>query len=76
MGKKDGSPLRIGKYAPRWEPIQVVMHDIPPYSIAVGNPARVVKTWDFAGSGGYLLTRDYRPSLQGSTASRKPRSKP
>ena len=25
----------------------VVTHDIPPYSIAVGSPARVVKTWDF-----------------------------
>ena len=25
----------------------VVAHDIPDYSIAVGNPARVVKKWDF-----------------------------
>lgn len=46
MGKKDGSPLRIGKYA-RVGANSVVMHDIPPYTIAVGNPARVVKTWDF-----------------------------
>lgn len=25
----------------------VVIHDIPPYSVAVGNPARVVKKYDF-----------------------------
>ncbi len=45
MGKKDGSPLTIGKYA-RVGANSVVMDDIPPYSIAVGNPAKVVKTWD------------------------------
>lgn len=45
MGKKDGSPLTIGKYA-RVGANSVVMDDIPPYSIAVGNPARVIKTWD------------------------------
>jgi len=46
MGKKDGTPLRIGRYA-RVGANSVVMNDIPPYSIAVGNPARVVKTWNF-----------------------------
>ncbi|HNP78158.1 MAG: acyltransferase [Cyclobacteriaceae bacterium] len=70
MGKKDGSPLRIGKYA-RVGANSVVMHDIPPYSIAVGNPARVVKTWDFAGSRWVSVNKDYRPSLQGSTASQE-----
>ena len=45
MGKKDGAPLTIGRYS-RVGANSVVMDDIPPYSIAVGNPARVVKTWD------------------------------
>lgn len=45
MGKKDGSPLTIGRYS-RVGANAVVVDDIPPYSIAVGNPARVVKTWD------------------------------
>lgn len=45
MGKKDGTPLTIGKYA-RVGANSVVTQDIPPYSIAVGNPAKVVKTWD------------------------------
>lgn len=45
MGKKDGSPLTIGKYA-RVGANSVVTQDIPPYSIAVGNPAKVIKTWD------------------------------
>ena len=46
MGKKNGETLRIGDYA-RIGANSVVMHDIPPYSIAVGNPARVVKKWNF-----------------------------
>ena len=46
MGKKDGTPLTIGKYS-RVGANSVVMNDIPPYSIAVGNPAQVVKKWDF-----------------------------
>ena len=46
MGKKNGELLRLGKYC-RVGANSVVMDDIPPYSIAVGNPARVIKVWDF-----------------------------
>jgi acetyltransferase-like isoleucine patch superfamily enzyme len=46
MGKKNGEPLVIGKYA-RIGANAVVMNDIPPYSVAVGNPAKVVRVWDF-----------------------------
>lgn len=46
MGKKNGEPLVLGKYC-RVGANSVVMGDIPPYSIAVGNPARVVRVWDF-----------------------------
>lgn len=46
MGKKSGQPLTIGKYS-RIGANAVVMDDIPPYSVAVGNPAKVVRTWDF-----------------------------
>ncbi len=46
MGKKNGEPLTIGKYS-RIGANAVVMNDIPPYSVAVGNPARVVRKWDF-----------------------------
>ncbi|MEM8896392.1 MAG: acyltransferase [Bacteroidota bacterium] len=46
MGKKNGEPLTIGKYS-RVGANSVVMSDIPPYSVAVGNPAKVVRTWDF-----------------------------
>jgi acetyltransferase-like isoleucine patch superfamily enzyme len=46
MGKKNGEPLVIGKYA-RIGANAVVINDIPPYSVAVGNPAKVVRVWDF-----------------------------
>lgn len=46
LGKKSGEPLTIGKYA-RIGANSVVTDDIPPYSIAVGNPAKVIKTWSF-----------------------------
>jgi acetyltransferase-like isoleucine patch superfamily enzyme len=46
MGKKNGETLTLGKYC-RIGANSVVMTDIPPYSIAVGNPAKVVRTWDF-----------------------------
>ena len=46
MGKKNGKPLILGKYC-RVGANSVVMDDIPPYSVAVGNPARVVRVWDF-----------------------------
>lgn len=46
MGKKNGETLTIGKYS-RIGANAVVMTDIPPYSVAVGNPAKVVRTWDF-----------------------------
>ncbi|MEM6523396.1 MAG: acyltransferase [Bacteroidota bacterium] len=46
MGKKNGEPLKLGDYC-RIGANSVVMQDIPPYSIAVGNPARVVRKWDF-----------------------------
>jgi acetyltransferase-like isoleucine patch superfamily enzyme len=46
MGKKNGEPLVLGKYC-RIGANAVVMDDIPPYSVAVGNPARVVRVWDF-----------------------------
>jgi serine acetyltransferase len=47
MGKKNGEPLKLGDYC-RIGANSVVMDDIPPYSVAVGNPARVVRTWDHA----------------------------
>jgi acetyltransferase-like isoleucine patch superfamily enzyme len=47
MGKKNGKPLVLGKYC-RIGANSVVMTDIPPYSIAVGNPAKVVRKWNFA----------------------------
>lgn len=46
MGKKNGEPLILGKYC-RVGANSVVMDDIPPYSVAVGNPARVIKVWNF-----------------------------
>jgi len=46
MGKKNGEPLVLGRYC-RVGANSVVTTDIPAYSIAVGNPARVVKVWDF-----------------------------
>lgn len=46
MGKKNGETLTLGKYS-RIGANSVVMTDIPPYSVAVGNPARVVRVWDF-----------------------------
>ena len=45
MGKKNGETLTLGDYC-RIGANSVVMTDIPPYSIAVGNPARVVRVWD------------------------------
>ena len=45
MGKKNGEPLKLGDYC-RIGANSVVMDDVPPYSVAVGNPARVVKTWN------------------------------
>ncbi|MBC6400223.1 MAG: acyltransferase [Ekhidna sp.] len=46
MGKKNGETLTLGDYC-RIGANSVVMDDIPPYSIAVGNPAKVVRKWDF-----------------------------
>ncbi|MEQ9099915.1 MAG: acyltransferase [Imperialibacter sp.] len=46
MGKKNREPLVLGKYC-RIGANSVVMTDIPPYSVAVGNPAKVVRVWDF-----------------------------
>ncbi|MDW7690492.1 acyltransferase [Flammeovirgaceae bacterium SG7u.111] len=46
MGKKNGEPLTLGKYC-RIGANAVVTTDIPAYSIAVGNPAKVIKKWDF-----------------------------
>jgi len=45
VGKKSGEPLVLGKYC-RVGANSVVMTDIPPYSVAVGNPAKVVRVWD------------------------------
>lgn len=61
MGKKDGSTLTIGKYA-RVGANSVVVSDIPPYSIAVGNPAKVVKTWDH--EKGIWVKVDYPTNLK------------
>jgi acetyltransferase-like isoleucine patch superfamily enzyme len=47
MGKKNGEPLVLGKYS-RIGANSVVMTDIPAYSVAVGNPAKVVRKWNFA----------------------------
>ncbi|NQZ75624.1 MAG: acyltransferase [Ekhidna sp.] len=46
MGKKNGDTLRLGDYC-RIGANSVVMDDIPPYTVAVGNPAKVVRAWDF-----------------------------
>ncbi len=46
MGKKNGEPLTLGRYC-RVGANAVVTTDIPPYSVAVGNPAKVVRVWDF-----------------------------
>lgn len=46
MGKKNGEPLTLGRYC-RVGANSVVTTDIPPYSVAVGNPAKVVRVWDF-----------------------------
>jgi teichuronic acid biosynthesis glycosyltransferase TuaH len=46
MGKKNGEPLVLGRYC-RIGANSVVMDDIPPYSVAVGSPAKVVRVWDF-----------------------------
>lgn len=46
MGKKSGDPLILGDYC-RIGANSVVMDDIPSYCIAVGNPARVIRKWDF-----------------------------
>lgn len=46
MGKKNGEPLVLGRYC-RIGANSVVTTDIPPYSVAVGNPAKVVRVWDF-----------------------------
>ena len=45
MGKKNGQPLVVGKYS-RVGANSVVMDDVPPYSIVVGSPAKVVRVWD------------------------------
>jgi acetyltransferase-like isoleucine patch superfamily enzyme len=49
MGKKNGEPLIIGKYS-RVGANSVVMDDVPPYSIVVGSPAKVIRVWDFQNS--------------------------
>lgn len=46
MGKKNGEPLVLGRYC-RVGANSVVTTDIPPYSVAVGNPAKVIRVWDF-----------------------------
>lgn len=46
MGKKNGEPLVLGRYC-RVGANSVVTTDIPPYSVAVGNPAKVVRVWSF-----------------------------
>lgn len=46
MGKKNGEPLILGRYC-RVGANAVVTTDIPAYSVAVGNPAKVVRVWDF-----------------------------
>lgn len=45
LGKKNGEPLVLGRYC-RVGANAVVTDDIPPYTIAVGNPARVIRRWD------------------------------
>jgi len=46
MGKKNGEPLILGKYC-RIGANAVVVDDVPAYSVAVGNPAKVIRRWDF-----------------------------
>jgi teichuronic acid biosynthesis glycosyltransferase TuaH len=46
MGKKNGEALVLGRYC-RIGANSVVMTDIPPYSVAVGSPAKVVRVWNF-----------------------------
>ena len=57
MGKKSGETLTLGDYC-RIGANSVVIEDIPPYSIAVGNPARVVRKWDFMHNKWVKLSRD------------------
>jgi acetyltransferase-like isoleucine patch superfamily enzyme len=46
MGKKNGDTLTLGRYC-RIGANSVVTTDIPAYSIAVGNPAKVIRVWNF-----------------------------
>ncbi|MFZ5516237.1 MAG: acyltransferase [Candidatus Zhuqueibacterota bacterium] len=46
LGKKNGETLTIGKYS-RIGANAVIVDDVPPYSVVVGNPAKVVREWDF-----------------------------
>jgi acetyltransferase-like isoleucine patch superfamily enzyme len=46
MGKKNGQTLTVGKYS-RVGANSVVVDDVPPYSIVVGSPAKVIRVWDF-----------------------------
>jgi len=58
MGKKSGETLRLGDYC-RIGANSVVMDDIPPYTIAIGNPARVVKKWDFTKNSWVKADKNY-----------------
>ena len=57
MGKKSGETLTLGDYC-RIGANSVVMEDIPAYSIAVGNPAKVVRKWDFNQNKWVKTTKD------------------
>jgi len=56
LGKKDGGVLTIGQRA-RIGANAVVLDDIPPFSVVVGNPARVIRIWDFEQKK-WIKTRD------------------
>jgi teichuronic acid biosynthesis glycosyltransferase TuaH len=69
MGKKTGEPLVLGRYC-RVGANSVVTTDIPPYSVAVGNPAKVVRVWDFKNNcwvkPGSVKEENLRPVVNGS----------
>ncbi|MBN2013138.1 hypothetical protein JW960_27655 [candidate division KSB1 bacterium] len=45
QGKSTGEVLTLGKYC-RIGANSLVIDDIPPYAVAVGNPAKVVRLWN------------------------------
>lgn len=60
MGKKNGQPLVIGKYA-RVGANSLITDDVPAYSIVAGNPARLLKQWDFEKKVWVKVSKETKP---------------